>query len=131
MQRIIIALILVCTGALAVSAKCGPVLLRIKGQTTGHSENSKVLVTLTPDPKSSPPMVLLDGNRFEADVYYDPFKSYSKLFGYNCTKAPQRVTVALLENGKEVDKKELVFNRDFVADQDGGYILRRTLHLGK
>src|ERR1700751_2451239 len=122
MQRTIIVLMLVCMSALTVSAKCGPVLLRIKGQTTGHSQNHKVVVTLTPDPKSSPPMVLLDGNRFEADVYYDPFKSHSKVFGYNCTRAPERVTVALLENGKEIDKKELIFNRDFVADQDGGYI---------
>lgn len=130
MKRLSIALVLFGAASSVATANCGPALLRIKGRANAQSANRQVMVTLSPDTKNSTPMVLVDGDRFEADVYYDPFKSYSKLFGYNCTKKPEKVTVALLDNGKEVDKVVL-FAKDFVADRDGGYHLRTALRLGK
>lgn len=117
--------------AASVEAKCGPLLLRIHGETSVRAGRRQILVTIAPEPGRSNPMVLLEGDRFEADVYYDPFRSHSAVFGYNCTKRPEKVTVALLENGKEVDKRELAFNRDFVADGEGGYVLRAKLRLGR
>jgi hypothetical protein len=111
-------------------ARCGPLLLRIKGETRTHS-TKKILVTVAPDPNHSNPLVLVEGDKFEADVYYDPFKSHSPLFGQNCTERPRTITVALVENGEEVDKKELLFSRDFVDDGDGGFVPRATLQLGR
>lgn len=131
MRRTAMALILAGTLGWSTSAKCGPMLIRISGEAKTHSADRKVLITVTPDPKSVTPSIFVEGDKFEADVYYDPFKSYSRLFGYNCTKTPERVIVSLLENGKEVDKAELVFSKAFKADGDGGYILRSKLHLGK
>jgi hypothetical protein len=120
-----------CGGNAYASGKCGPLLFRIKGETKTHSSNQKILVTIAPEPNRSSPLVLREGDRFYADVYYDPFKSHSNLFGDNCTKRPDSVTVALVENGKEVDKKQLSFSKDFVQDRDGGYVLRKNLRLGK
>lgn len=131
MGRIVMALALSAALAGRASAKCGPVLIRISGEAKTHSANRQVLITVTPDPKSVTPSIFVEGDKFEADVYYDPFKSYSKVFGYNCTKKPDLVIVALLENGKEVDKAELVFSKDFKADGDGGYVLKSKLKLGK
>jgi hypothetical protein len=123
-------LVLVCVCGADAKARCGPLLLRIKGETKTRS-TKKILVTVAPDPNHSNPLVLVEGDKFEADVYYDPLKSHSRLFGYNCTERPKTVTVALLENGREIDKKELLFSRDFVDDGDGGYVLRAKLRLGK
>lgn len=131
MQRAIVSLLVcVCLFGGNARARCGPLLLKIKGETRTRS-SKKILVSITPDPNHSNPLVLLEGDKFEADVYYDPFKPHSALFGYNCTERPKTVTVALLENGKQIDKKELLFSRDFVDDGDGGYVLRAKLRLGK
>ena len=105
-------------------------MLRVKGEAKAHSAK-KILVTVAPDPNHSNPLVLVEGDKFEADVYYDPFKAHSLLFGQNCTERPRTVTVELLEDGKEVDKKELLFSRDFVDDGDGGFVPRGQLRLGK
>jgi hypothetical protein len=132
MQRAVVSLVaMVCLfGVSTTRARCGPLLLRIKGETRTQSAR-KILVTVAPDPNHSNPLVLMEGNKFEADVYYDPFKAHSHLFGQNCTERPKTVTVALVEDGKEVDKKELSFSRDFVDDGDGGFVPRAKLRLGK
>ena len=139
MRRVVISLSFVaglcvaglCGGNAHASGKCGPLLFRIKGETKTHSSKQRILVTMAPDPDRSSPLILREGERFYADVYYDPFKSHNKLLGDNCTKRPVTVTVALLEDGKEVDKKQLSFSKDFVPDRDGGYVLRTNLRLGK
>ena len=132
MQRGIVSLVaLVCLfGVTTTRARCGPLLLRIKGETR-TSSMKKILVTVAPDPNHSNPLVLVEGDKFEADVYYDPFKAHSPLFGQNCTERPKTITVALVENGEEVDKKELLFSRDFVDDGDGGFVPRAKLQLGR
>jgi hypothetical protein len=124
-----LALLMLCCGA--AEANCGPVLLRIKGETKRQSSQEKILVTIAPEPSRSNPLVLLEGEKFYADVYYNPLKSRGVLFGSNCSKRPEKVTVALLVDGKEVDKKVMLFSRDFVSDGDGGYVLRTKLRLGK
>ena len=130
-RRILSLLIMVCLfGVSTTRARCGPLLLRIKGETKRH-EGKKILVTVAPDPNHSNPLVLIEGDKFEADVYYDPFKAHSGVFGQSCTERPKTVIVELLENGQEVDKKELLFSRDFVDDGDGGFVPRTQLRLGK
>jgi hypothetical protein len=124
-----LALLVLCCGA--AEANCGPVLLRIKGETKTQSSREKILVTIAPEPSRSNPLVLLEGEKFYADVYYNPLKSRGPLFGSSCSKRPEKVTVALVVDGKEVDKKVMLFNRDFVSDGDGGYVLRTKLRLGK
>ena len=132
MQRGVVSLlVMVCLfGVSTTRARCGPLLLRIKGETRTH-EGNKILVTVAPDPNHSNPLVLLEGDKFEADVYYDPLKAGGAVFGHSCTERPKTITVELLENGKEVDKKELLFSRDFVDDGDGGFVPRAALRLGK
>jgi hypothetical protein len=131
MRRAVVSLVVLgCLFGASTRARCGPLLLRIKGETSAHAAK-KILVTVAPDPNHSSPLVLLEGDKFEADVYYDPFKSHSAVFGQNCTERPKTITVELLENGKEVDKKELEFSRDFVDDGDGGFVPRRQLRLGE
>jgi hypothetical protein len=131
MGRLALVFILLTALVSSARAKCGPLLLRINGETKTHSSTQKILITITPELGHSKPLVLVDDKRFEADVYYDPYKSYSRMFGYNCTKRPEHVTVALLDNGKEIDKVDLAFSKDFVADRDGSYALRSKLRLGK
>ena len=131
-----IAILAVCALGLGVgnagaTGKCGPLLFRIKGEAKLRSAKQKIVVTVAPEPNRSEPLILREGDRFYADVYYDPFKAHSKLLGDTCTKRPESVTVALLENGKEVDKKRLSFSKDFVEDRDGGYVLKSQLKLGK
>jgi len=132
MQRAVVSLLALAFlfGVSTTRARCGPLLLRIKGETRTQS-TKKILVTVAPDPNHSNPLVLVEGDKFEADVYYDPFKSHSRLFGQNCTERPRTITVALVENGKEVDKKELLFSRDFMDDGDGGFVPRAKLQLGR
>lgn len=131
MQRGVLSmLVLVCLWGVEARARCGPLHLKIKGETRTNLSR-KILVTLAPDPHGSNPLVLLEGNKFEADVYYDPSKTHGISFGSSCSEKPKTVTVALLENGRETDKKELLFRRDFVSDGDGGYVLRQSLRLGK
>jgi|SRR5690242_4388000 hypothetical protein len=123
-----LALLVLCGTA---EANCGPVLLRIKGETLRQSPTRKILVTIAPEPNRSNPLVLLEGEKFYADVYYNPAKSRGPLLGSSCTKRPDKVIVALVVDGKEIDKKMLLFNRDFVTDGDGAYVLRAKLRLGK
>lgn len=131
MQRAVVSLlVMLCLFGVSTRARCGPLLLRIKGETRTRSAK-KILVTVAPDPNHSNPLVLVEGDKFEADVYYDPFKAHSHLFGQSCTERPQTITVELLENGKEVDRKELSFSRDFMDDGDGGYVPRAKLSLGE
>ena len=132
MQRAVVSLlVLVCLcGVSTTRARCGPLLLRVKGEAKAHSAKT-ILVTVAPDPNHSNPLVLLEGDKFEADVYYDPLKAGGAVFGHSCTERPKTITVELLEDGKEVDKKELLFSRDFVDDGDGGFVPRGQLRLGK
>ena len=131
MPRAVITLaLLLCLWGAEAQARCGPLHLKIKGETNTHS-SKKILVTIAPDRNHSHPLVLLEGDKFEADVYYDPLKSHSRLFRDNCSETPKTVTVALLENGKEIDRRLLLFSRDFVADSDGGFVLRTKLRLGR
>jgi hypothetical protein len=122
--------ILVCGFSAGANAKCGPLLLRINGEMKGHSSKEKIVVTIAPDATPSKPVILVEDNRFEADVYYDPFKSYSRLFGFNCTKRPEHITVALMNGDKQVAKVELSFDKDFQPDGQGGFRLRSKLRLG-
>jgi hypothetical protein len=115
----------------AAYAKCGPVLVRITGTTKRYLPSDKIVVTVTPDSGPTKPIILREDNRFEADVYFDPFKSYSRLFGYNCTKRPEKISVALVRDGKQVDKAELDFTKDFELDSEGGYRMRAQVLLGK
>lgn len=132
MRRVAILLVFfVWCGSAKANPRCGPVLLRIKGETKVHSPKQKILVTIAPEPNRSNPLVLIEEQRFEADVYYNPLKSLGRVFGYTCSARPETVSVALLENGREIDKKQLLFNKDFVSDGDGGYVLRGKLRLGK
>ena len=124
-----LALLVLCCGV--ADANCGPVLLRIKGETKTQSPKEKILVTIVPEPNRSNPLVLLEGEKFYADVYYNPAKSRGRLLGSGCSKRPEKVTVSLLVDGQEIDKKVMLFNRDFVSDGDGGYVLRTKLRLGK
>ena len=131
MQRAVVSLlVLVCIWGADARARCGPLLLRIKGETRSRPAN-KILIKIAPDPNRSNPLVLIEGNKFEADVYYDPSKSRGLIFGSSCSEKPKTITVALVENGREIDKKELLFRRDFVDDGDGGYVPRTKLKLGK
>jgi hypothetical protein len=131
MQRAVVSLlVLVCTCGVEAQARCGPLLLRIKGETRARSAK-KILIRIAPDPNRSNPLLLMEGDKFEADVYYDPSKSRSLLFGTSCSERPKTITVSLMENGREIDRKELLFSRDFVDDGDGGYVPRAKLRLGK
>jgi hypothetical protein len=131
MQRaIVFMLVLVCICGVEAQARCGPLLLRIKGEARSRSAR-KILIRIAPDPNRSNPLVVMEGDKFEADVYYDPSKSRGMIFGTSCSERPKTITVALMENGREIDKKELLFTRDFVDDGDGGYIPRAKLRLGK
>lgn len=131
MRLVVMPLVLAVLWCGSAEAKCGPLLLRIKGETKTHSSKERIVVTIAPEPNRSNPLVLVEGEKFYADVYYDPFKSHNLLFGYNCNKRPEKVTVALLIDGKETDRKEMLFSRDFVEDGQGGYVLRSKLRLGK
>src|SRR2546429_5420891 len=64
--------------------------------------------------------------------YTTLFRSHNLLFGYNCNKRPEKVTVALLIDGKETDRKEMLFSRDFVEDgrsEEHTSELQSRLHL--
>lgn len=129
-RGVVSLLVLVCLWGAEARARCGPLLLKIKGEAHANS-SKKIVVRIAPDPHGSNPLVLLEGNRFEADVYFDPSKVRASLFGSSCSERPKTVTVALLENGRETDRQELVFKRDFVSDGDGSFVLRKSLKLGK
>jgi hypothetical protein len=70
------------------------------------------------------------GNRFEADVYYHALQLQGREAGDSCAQPPQKVSVSLLQDGKEIDKKEFIFSKDFASHDDGGYFLRSELRLG-
>jgi hypothetical protein len=118
-------------GTANAGPRCGPVLLRIRGEAKVESPKQQIQVTIAPEPKRSNPLILIEEQRFEADVFYDSLKSHGGVVGYNCDARPEKVTVSLVENGREIDKRQLLFNKDFVLDGDGGYVLRTKLHLGK
>jgi hypothetical protein len=124
-------LLLLGCGTANAGPRCGPLVLKIRGQGRVQSPRQKILVTIAPEPKRSNPLILIEDRGFEADVFYDPLKSHSGVVGYNCDARPESVVVSLLENGRQVDTRQLVFSRDFVSDADGAYVLRTKLRLGK
>lgn len=120
------------TNSVAKAApRCGPLVLKIRGEGRVQSPRQKISVTIAPEPNRSNPLILIEDRGFEADVFYDPLKPHSGPVAYTCDARPERVVVSLVENGRQVDTRQLLFSRDFVSDADGAYVLRTKLRLGK
>jgi hypothetical protein len=129
-----LVLLLGCAAANSVAnagPRCGPLVLKIRGEAKVQSPRQKISVTIAPEPKRSNPLILIEDRGFEADIFYDPLKPHGGVVGYNCDARPERVVVSLLENGQEIDKRLLLFSKDFVSDADGAYVLRTKLRLGR
>jgi hypothetical protein len=129
-----LVLLLGCGTATSVAnagPRCGPLVLKIRGEAKVQSPRQKIQVTIAPEPNRSNPLILIEERRFEADVFYDPLKAHAGPAEYKCDARPERVVVSLLENGKQLDTRQLLFSRDFAPDSDGAYVLRAKLRLGK
>jgi hypothetical protein len=110
--------------------KCANKYIYISGKIVGPTNSQlKIEVQTTPDANWEPqPAIALRQGAFDGKVYFDSTKTEGTT-NDDCSRAPEKVRVALLNEGRQIDLVQLDISKDFIKNKMGDYELRSSVEL--